>query len=166
MLAVIPAPELDDWRELEGVDPWGQHRDDIRTALQTAQFASIMGAKRITGGPFTSGDFLLTFEVPEFNRPEELTEEQQEARVARMGLMLRTWVRGHNTRYLNEHPEEEPDVVRCLFPGCGQPMAAYVEGVPVCADHEARGRREAETGVSEEQPQLPEQAAPEPQGDH
>lgn len=107
MLSVMTGPELDAWRELEQQDPYGQLREDIRTAAQTAQFAAIQGAKRITGGPFTAADFLLRFEIKPPKTAEE-TEEEKTARVQRMERMLLTWVRAHNSAYYARHPDQNP----------------------------------------------------------
>lgn len=109
LMAVITGPELDAWRDLEQQDPFGQLREDIRTAAQTSHIAAIAGVKRVTGGPFTAADFLLRF-VIEPPKTVEQTEEQKRDQVRRMERMLVTWARAHNSRWFAAHPEQRPQV--------------------------------------------------------
>jgi hypothetical protein len=107
MRAVMPASEEDRWMQLEGVDPWGQVRDDLRTAHQSAHIAALLGAKRLTGGPFTAEDFVLKFTIPEPKTVEQ-TEEEKQRSVHRMEQRLLMWARAHNARWYTQHPDQDP----------------------------------------------------------
>ena len=61
MLASIRPTQLAEWMALNDIDPFGDERADMRTALQTMQLAQVQGAKRPGGGYFELSDFMLDF---------------------------------------------------------------------------------------------------------
>jgi len=65
----MEAVELDDWWLLEQVDPWGQLREDIRFAQQTAFLVAAAGAKKANGGAWKPEDFILKFD-PDYEPPQ------------------------------------------------------------------------------------------------
>ena len=90
----IPATELDDWFLLESVDPWGQTREDVRVAQQTAFLAAINGAKKRDGTAFVPEDFLLRFDL---DAPPKVAAEPQSA--GRIETYLRIWAKAINKRF-------------------------------------------------------------------
>lgn len=91
----IPASELDDWFLLELVDPWGQTREDVRTAQQTAYLAQIHGATKKGGGSFSPEDFMLRFDL---DAPPP-TPEKAPQTAARMEMYLMKWAKAINKRF-------------------------------------------------------------------
>jgi hypothetical protein len=61
MLASIRPTQLAEWMALNDIEPFGDERADLRTALQTMQLAQAQGAKRSDGGYFEVADFMLDF---------------------------------------------------------------------------------------------------------
>lgn len=98
MLRTISAQELDDRWRLELVDPYGQLRDDIRIAHQTAHIASIMGVKRKDGKAFTADDFLLRFDMAP--KQKQQTAEQIER-------IFMQWAKAHNKAW--QERQSQPD---------------------------------------------------------
>jgi len=67
LLQRMQADEFERWKILEGLDPWGQRRDDWRIALLSSQVAAIAGAKKRDGYSFKAIDCILEFntDLPE-----------------------------------------------------------------------------------------------------
>ena len=63
----VPFHEVRQWSAAEitlyqcyyNMAPWGAERDDVRTAQQTAFFASATGVTKDSGARFTTEDFML-----------------------------------------------------------------------------------------------------------
>jgi hypothetical protein len=96
LLRELDARELLEWQVLEGINPYGQLREDFRFAVLSATFMAAMGAKKQDGTEFTSGDFLLTFKEAEIVEPIEQTAEQQAA-AAEMAIKM--WVAAANAKF-------------------------------------------------------------------
>lgn len=64
MLIRMDAYELGEWKVLYDLDPWGDLRDDYRSALQTSYLVDIHRDRKKRATPFPAKDFLLTFIQP------------------------------------------------------------------------------------------------------
>jgi hypothetical protein len=84
---------LTDWRVLEGIEPWGQARDDWRIASQTSDFAMLRGIKKNSGQVFKTEDFILRFNTEGFIDP---TKPQTPDEIEKH---FREWVRATNARF-------------------------------------------------------------------
>ena len=86
--------ELIAWRILEEVDPWGEKRDDWRTAM----LASIMVNLQLPADKkLKVSDFLLSFS-PTSQPPTELSPDESVAAIAELNRMLG----GRDLRQANE----------------------------------------------------------------
>ena len=90
LLRATDSAELLEWRVLEGLDPWGQRRDDWRMARLAAQLAAFLGAKNADGKVPTADELVLTFAEP---TGDDETEGQTPDEIARH---LAAWVTAHN----------------------------------------------------------------------
>jgi hypothetical protein len=95
----MDAYELAEWEVLYQIEPWGDYREDLRSALQTAHLMDVHRDRKKRALPFQPKDFLLTFKEQEedtptvvaFTDPEKMQKAQQvvsqiEARRAQIRL--------------------------------------------------------------------------------
>lgn len=69
MLSRMDSYELTEWMVEYGMSPWGELRDDHRTALQTAHLMDVHRDRKKRVQPFQAKDFLLTFKEQEEEQP-------------------------------------------------------------------------------------------------
>lgn len=88
----MTASEMIDWEVLEDVDPWGQRREDYRTAMLCAVIMNA-GGWRKTGSskPFTEDDFMLDF------LPRSIAVVNQNAQV--IEAELKAWIKSSNAAF-------------------------------------------------------------------
>lgn len=63
MLRDLDAAEWLDWRVLETIRPFGERRDDLRTALLAQTIVQAVGSKKADGQPYTAADFLARLDL-------------------------------------------------------------------------------------------------------
>ena len=79
-LGSMPSRELSEWLAFGRIEPYGEERADIRTALVCQTIAQAW-LKRPDGSPWSIGDFL-----PRYGRPEQ---GEHEAQAMFLGATLR-----------------------------------------------------------------------------
>jgi hypothetical protein len=65
MLAEMRPSELGEWMAFWQIEPWGDERADLRTAINTAVLANVNRDSKRRPNPFTPKDFMPYYREPE-----------------------------------------------------------------------------------------------------
>lgn len=77
MLSRMDSYELAEWKVLYSMEPWGEIRDDYRSALQTAHSINFQRDRKKNPQPAPIKDFLLTFTEQEEEQPVIVSAKTQ-----------------------------------------------------------------------------------------
>ncbi len=94
LLRSMHARELVEWKALETVDPFGQTREDMRSAVLCSLVANAW-MKREDGRKFSPKDFMLDFE-------EAITTETIPQSPEQIERLMTQWVTANNLRWAGQ----------------------------------------------------------------
>lgn len=77
LLARISSRELREWQILEGIEPFGETRADLRMAILATVIAEQQRDRKQRPRPYTPEDFMPRFDPPEEKDPHALFQTME-----------------------------------------------------------------------------------------